>query len=95
MHETLSDHERRTIEAAARWLSGVLHDARHTASNVTRLERLYQGSSLELDGFMILVKRAHSTWAHKQNDIRNPAPYFFTVLESLIIEPVAWGELPY
>ena len=81
MHQTITDQERRTITTAASWLSDVLGDLRHQASNVTRLTRLFQGYHGELSEFMAATRRAWSVVVGKLPELRRPAAYFFRVLE--------------
>ena len=88
MHATLTEHERRTITTAAAWLSNVLGDLDHQASNVTRLVRLYQGGNLELSEFMACCRAAWSTVVGKMPELRRPAAYYFTVLEHELAPPV-------
>ena len=95
MHERLTDQEQQTIATAAAWLSRALQDVDHAQSNQTRLIRLFQGSTLELDQFMTTVRQSYSTTIHKLAGIRKPCAYFFRVLESLLNEPVTKTGCPF
>ena len=88
MHQTLTDHEQATITIAARWLSDVLHDQAHEASNTTRLLNLYRGYHGELAAFMESVRAAWSIVVGRMPGLRRPASYFFTVLEGEIMVDV-------
>ena len=88
MHATLTEHERRTITTAASWLSDVLDDLDHQASNTTRLIRLYQAGELELGAFMEATRRAWSIVVPKVPTLRRPAAYFFRVLEGELVPQV-------
>ena len=81
MHQTITDHERRTITVAAAWLSDVLGDLDHQQSNVSRLTRLFQGGDLELPEFMAHCRAAYSVIVPKLGRLRKPCAYFFRVLE--------------
>ncbi len=82
MHQTITDHERRTITVAAAWLSDVLGDLDHQQSNVTRLKRLYQGYHGELPEFMSHCRTSWSVIVPKIPKLRKPMPYWFRVLET-------------
>ena len=88
MHATLTEHERRTITTAASWLSDVLDDLDHQASNTTRLIRLYQAGELELGAFMEATRRAWSVVVPKLPELRKPCAYYFRCLEAELAPPV-------
>ena len=88
MHQTLTDHEQATITIAARWLSDVLDDQAHEASNTTRMLNLYRGYHGDLGEFMASGRAAWSIVAGKLPELRRPAAYFFTVLEGWIMVDV-------
>ena len=88
MHQTLTEIESKTITTAAAWLSDVLDDLHHEASNTTRLIRLYQGTSLELAEFMATVRQAYSIIIPKLPALRKPMAYWFRILEDLLTPQV-------
>jgi len=88
MHQTITDHERRTISIAAAWLSQALDDLHHQASNQRRMLNLYHGYHGELPEFMEATRRAWSITSRHRGRIRNAASYYFTVLEGEIMPPV-------
>ena len=88
MHNQISDSEKQAIGKAAAFLSQTLGDAVHLASNQTQLERIYQGSDIELGAFMDRARQAYSMTIHKLAGIRKPCAYMFRILESLLNEPI-------
>lgn len=94
MKKFISDHEKQTITTAVEWLSRALGDGHHTASNVTRALRLFQGSSFDLGAFMQRVKWSHSKVIQRRSELRRPMAWFFADLEQSMNIPRG-GGCPY
>ena len=84
----ITNSEQTILKTAARWLSDVLDDQAHEASNTTRMLNLYRGYHGELAAFMESVRAAWSIVVGRMPELRRPAAYFYTVLEGEIMPDV-------
>lgn len=84
------------INRCVRDFSRELHDEQHTSSNITRAGRLWKRSGMGAGAFCRLMYEARAiskaqNHIHKEAEgradgTRNRVPYFFAVLENLLVE---------
>jgi len=75
--------------------SSELHDAEHTASNISQAMRLYKGSGLSEESFVARLYEARAITKQRGNiskdaqgnglpGLKNKMPYYFAVLRDLL-----------